>query len=139
MIKIYGYIGLLYIALLPAACKKGGCNVVPDVNVYRVVLFGEHPKLRSLRVPDTVSGGVAGIIVMKIGDNDYVAYDRCSTVNPEKRCAVRLEENGLVARDPCSEARYMLVNGSPAEIAECPLKPYRVSLQPGGNAVIVTN
>ncbi|MFC3198419.1 hypothetical protein ACFOET_12415 [Parapedobacter deserti] len=84
----------------------------------------------------TGRGGVAGLIVVNTGSG-YIAYDRCSTVNPEKRCAVEVEEGGIVAKDPCSGARYLLVNGSPAEIAECPLKPYHARRD--GETIIVSN
>ncbi len=139
MVKACWYMVCFLAFLLPTGCKKGGCNVIQDVAVNRSFLFGEYPQLRvqgGYAVVD--NGGVAGLIVLNTG-NGYVAYDRCSTVEPHRGCAVEVEGSGLVAKDPCSGARYLLINGSPAEIAECPLKPYRASLQSGGNAVVVSN
>lgn len=93
-----------------------------------------------LHLPNGVAvtdrGGVAGLIIVNTGSG-YVAYDRASTVSPEKRCAVEVDGSGMVAKDPCSGARYLLINGSPAEIAECPLKPYRA--RRNGETIIVTN
>lgn len=124
------------------ACGKGGCNVIDEIIVNETFLFGKFPELRvqgGYAVVDAARGGIAGIIVLNVGNNRYVAYDRASTVNPTRRCAVEVQEGGLIAVDPCSQAKWILINGSPAEIAECPLKPYRVNLQPGGSAVIVSN
>jgi hypothetical protein len=107
-----------------SSCKKGGCNVIPDVSFLERVSLVEHQELRIPNQAVTIDrGGVAGLVVVYLGNNQYIAYDRCSTVAPEKKCAVTVE--GMVATDPCSRAKYILINGSPAEIAECPLKPYR--------------
>lgn len=131
------YTAVFLFLLLPMACKKGGCNVIENAPVMEQVSMVQYSQLY---VPNGVAvtdrGGVAGLIIVNTGKG-YVAYDRCSTVNPEKRCAVVVEENGVVARDPCSGARYLLVNGSPAEIAECPLKPYWAKRE--GETIIVSN
>src|SRR5690554_3954280 len=107
------YIAAFSLLLLPVACKKGGCNVIENVPVMEQVSMVQYSQLY---VPNGVAvtdrGGAAGLIIVNTGDG-YIAYDRCSTVNPEKRCAVVVEENGVVAKDPCSGARYVLVNGSP--------------------------
>ncbi len=137
MAKILWYFVFSAVLLLPTACKKGGCNVVRDILVNRSFFLGEYPELRvqgGIVVSD--DGGVAGLIVLNTG-NGYVAYDRCSTVNPHLGCAVEVEDGGIVARDPCSGARYLLINGSPAEIAECPLKPYRAHRN--GETIFVSN
>lgn len=130
-------IGLFLLLLSSMACKKGGCNVVEDVIVSSSFFLGEYPSLR-IQGGYAVSndGGVAGLIVLNTGSG-YIAYDRCSTVNPARRCAVEVQEGGLVAVDPCSQAKYILINGSPAEIAECPLKPYRASRQ--GDVIYISN
>lgn len=140
MLRRY-YVVFLLMFMAFSGCRKGGCNVIDEVFVNTVVLFGNHPELRvqgGYAELSAAQGGVAGIIVINTG-NGYVAYDRCSTVDPLKRCAVEVQDGGLVAVDPCSGAKWILTNGSPAEIAECPLKPYRANLQPGGNAVLVSN
>lgn len=117
--------------VLPTACKKGGCNVIPYVPFSTTISLVEFSALRLPMQPVIVERGVAsGLIVMQISENEYVAYDRRSTVNPETSgCAVELAESGPVAVDPCSGAKYILTNGSPSEIAECPLRPYYVRRQ----------
>lgn len=117
-------------------CNTGVCNVIPDVNVVERISLVQYPQLRLAQQSVAINyGGVAGLIVVSLGNNQYIAYDRCSTVNPQKRCAV--EVDGLVATDPCSGATFILTNGSPSKLAECPLKPYRATLS--GETVVITN
>ncbi|MCL4641809.1 MULTISPECIES: Rieske (2Fe-2S) protein [Olivibacter] len=83
------------------------------------------------------TGGVAGIIVYNTGSG-YVAYDRCSTVNPEKKCAVNVDDTGIILVDPCSGAKYDIRSGMPSKApAERPLKPYQVRRD--GNLIRVIN
>lgn len=141
MLKNYRYFFLIAVFAL-SSCSNKGCHVVDNILVNSVFLLGEHPDLRVqggyIQV-EANRGGIAGIIVVNVGNNRFVAYDRASTVTSGQRCAVQVEEGGLVAIDPCSKAKWILTNGSPADIAECPLRPYRATLQQGGSAVIVTN
>ncbi|MNL03702.1 hypothetical protein D3C87_1242470 [compost metagenome] len=68
----------------------------------------------------------------------YVAYDRCSTVNPEKKCAVELDDPSFTVTDKCSGAKYLLEDGSPAKApAKLSLKKYDALL--AGNTLHVTN
>ena len=138
MARFICHIALVLLLAAPVACKKGGCNVVQDVPVIEQISMVQYPQLHTPGGMPAVTdrGGVAGLIVVNTGDG-YIAYDRCSTVNPEKRFAVEVEEGGIVAKDPCSGARYLLVNGSPADMAECPLKPYRAHRN--GETIIVSN
>lgn len=129
----------LFIFITPQqSCVKGGCNVVPNTSVMEIVSLVQYPELRIPNGSVSINrGGVAGLIIMNIGNNSYVAYDRCSPVDVHKRCIVEIESNGLTAIDPCSKARFLLNNGAPADIAECPLKPYRAYRQ--GDNILITH
>lgn len=131
---------ILVVFLLPIACKKGGCNVVdyrPFNTTISLVEFNElHLPMQPVALGPEY-GGIAGLIIMQINDREYVAFDRCSTVNPQKQCAVELKNGSVVAADPCSGATYILTNGSPSAIAECPLRPYHV--RRNGDILIVSN
>ena len=82
--------------------------------------------------------GVAGIIIYRTTGGGYVAYDRCSTVNPEKQCAVELEDPSFTVIDKCSGAKYLLEDGSPVKApAKTSLKRYNTYIS--GNSIQVTN
>ena len=73
--------------------------------------------------------GVAGLIIYRSAFGGYAAYDRCSTVNPEQKCAVVVDDSGLTATDPCSKSVFSLEDGTPQKApARLPLKQYSVSI-----------
>jgi len=128
---------LLFVLILFSGCGKEE-NYVPEVVVnYNVTLtqFSLQAKNNVLLVSNQ---GVAGLIIVKTPLGSYVAFDRCSTVNPEKKCAIVPDESGLTATDPCSGAKFSLLDGTPQKApAEKTLKIYNISLQ--GNVLLNVN
>lgn len=132
--------GLAFIFFLCISCAKQD-SFVPDVPVnFNAPLT--DPRLSRLSVPGGAVSlnnyGIAGIIIFHGFDHVYVAYDRCSTVNPEKKIAVNLDEPTLTATDPVSGAKYSLIDGGPQKApAVRSLKQYHVTIT--GNTLRVTN
>ena len=129
---------LLFVLILFSGCGKEE-NYVPEVVVnYNVTLtqFSLQAKNNVLLVSNQ---GVAGLIIVKTPLGSFVAFDRCSTVNPEKKWAIVPDDSGLTATDPCSGAKFSLLDGTPQKApAEKTLKIYNISLQ--GNVLLnVTN
>lgn len=127
--KHFGAFILLCLALL--SCSKDNEGRIPEVYVnFRAPL--NDPRLASLNSGGgvvVISGhGVAGLIIYRKPDNSYVAFDRCSSVNPEQNCAVSPDDTGLTATDPCSGAKFSLYDGAPVKApAKRSLKAYRVA------------
>ncbi|RYD71198.1 MAG: hypothetical protein EOP55_20980 [Sphingobacteriales bacterium] len=125
-------IGLVLI--LFTSCGKEE-NFIPDVPVnYNVTLveFGIKAVNNVLLVPNN---GIAGLIIVRTPLGGFVAFDRCSTVNPDSKCKIVPDDSGLTATDPCSGAKFSLLDGTPQKApAERSLKTYTVSLQ--GNTTI---
>lgn len=133
-------IGLLMISFLALSCAKEE-NLIPDVPVNFSSPLTD-PRLTRLSTAGgavSIAGyGVAGIIIYRRADNAYVAYDRCSTVNPAKKNAVEIDDPSLTATDPASGAKYLLYDGSPVKApATTSLKQYSVTV--AGNTLQVTN
>lgn len=129
-------IGLLSVLLFFASCGKEQ-NFVPDYPVnysVTIVEFGISAQNNILLVPNK---GVAGLMIVR-NNNGYLAFDRCSTVSPEKACAITPDDGGFTATDPCSGAKYFLTDGSPAKFpAKTSLKRYNVTI--AGNTIYVRN
>ena len=123
-----------------SSCGKS-VNRVPDVPV-NLSLPLTDPRLLNLSSSGRgviINGyGVSGLLLYRTIGNRYVAYDRCSTVNPENKCAVVLDEGAFTATDPCSGAKFLLEDGSPAKApATIGLKEYSVIIS--GITLQVTN
>lgn len=117
--------------LLLSACAKDIGNLIPDVYVNFTVPAND-PSISILNSPGgavIVNGhGVAGLIIYRRPDNALVAYDRCSSVNPQQKCAVNLDDPSLTVTDPCSGAKFSLYDGAPVKApAVRNLKQYIVS------------
>ncbi len=76
--------------------------------------------------------GVAGLILYsRLSDKVIVAYDRCSTVNPEKKNKLDLLA-GSIVEDKASGAQFNLEDGSAVKApATRSLKRYGVSINAG--------
>jgi hypothetical protein len=133
-------IALIFLLALSACGKQG--NVVPHVAV-NFQLQLKDPKyspLRSVGSAVVVDGrGVVGVIVANTV-NGYVAYDRCSAYEPEKRCVVTIDDNKLLVTDPCSGAKWLLQDGTPNKApAVRSLKAYNVYIDASRNYLTVSN
>ncbi|WEK18717.1 MAG: hypothetical protein P0Y49_18220 [Candidatus Pedobacter colombiensis] len=132
--------GILLLALVLTGCGKQSL-VIPNVPVNLSFPLSD-PRLIRLSSPGGAVAfdnyGVAGIVIYRTLNGGYVAYDRCSTVNPEKKCAVTLDEPSFTVTDKCSGAKYLLEDGSPAKApAELSLKKYNTVI--AGITLHVTN
>lgn len=122
-------LSLIWLILLLVGCGSNNCNVVPDVPFD--VTFSRADALDAFTPNGSayIRGGSAGLIVHNMSDHggayNFIAYDRCSPINPQERNPVIIV-NSFIAEDPVSGAQWLLVDGSPTKIAECPLRAYRV-------------
>lgn len=130
--------GWLLLLIFCASCAKERI-LVPDYPVNYLITVQEFNLKATNGVLLVPNEGVAGLIVYRNLQGGFLAYDRCSTVNPEQKNAVVIEAGNLTALDTKSGAKYFLSDGSPAKApAVISLKQYRVILM-GGNTIQVVN
>src|SRR5690606_40683249 len=94
MLRGYTF-GLLVLTFLSIGCMKNTTGI-PNVFIDIPSISLLDSRYSQLIAPNNsvfLEGGVAGIVVYNTG-NGYVAFDRCSTVDPEKRNAVEIDETG---------------------------------------------
>ena len=120
-------LGFLFIVITLLSCNKDREDRIPEVYVNYHITLQEFNIKNKNGVLIVNNNGVAGLIIYRRPDNVYVAYDRCSSVNPQQKCAVIPDEPSLTATDPCSGAKFSLYDGSPVKApAKRPLKEYQV-------------
>lgn len=114
------------------SCSKDPQHRIPEVYVdFRIseVDFNKNARQGLLVVNPQPNAGVAGLIIYRLPDNSYIAYDRCSSVNPSERCAVIPDSSNQLLEDPCSGAKFSIFDGSAVKApATRPLKQYQVVL-----------
>ncbi|MBS7566008.1 hypothetical protein KHS38_16495 [Mucilaginibacter sp. Bleaf8] len=127
------YLFVMMMGLL--GCGKGDQSYIPSVAVnFQAPLT--DPRLNRLGSAGgavIVNGyGVAGLIICRTPSGGWAAYDRCSSYQPEKRCAVNIDDTGLTATDPCSGSKFLLSDGSPVKApATRSLRSYSIYIQNG--------
>lgn len=132
--------GIWIVLLLAAGCGKDNL-AIPNIPVNFSAPLTD-PRLLRLSSPGGAvlikDHGVAGLIIYRTSDGNYVSYDRCSTVDPDRKCAVVLDDPSFTATDKCSGAKYLLEDGSPAKApAKISLKKYNTYI--AGSTLHVTN
>lgn len=122
-------LGLLMLIILSSGCvKEENFLFNVPVNFSSPLTDPRLSRLSSAGGAVSLTGyGIAGLIIYRRADNSYVAFDRCSTVNPDQKNAIILDDPNLTATDPISGAKYSLYDGSPVKApAKTSLKQYSV-------------
>ena len=139
--KTRSFVLTLIVLISCLSCGKSNVGGIPNVSVnFQIPLT--DPRVSALNSGGgtvIVNGyGVAGLVLYKEFDGSYAAYDRCSSYQPEKQCAVTLDGNSLTVTDPCSGSKFSLTDGTPVKgPASRSLKSYYVSV--GNNEIFVSN
>jgi hypothetical protein len=80
-----------------------------------------------------LTGGASGLIVYRFSQDEFRAYDRRSTYQPEDGCRVSVSEDNITIRDDslCSQSSWLIVDGSVITgPAAAPLQQYNTSFNP---------
>ncbi len=129
MKKLAIYLSLFTVLLMQSCGKEEDFIADVPVDVRIPANDFRFSALNSAGGVVVINGGVAGIILYKKTTGQIVAYDRCSTYNPERKCAVNVNEPSITATDPCSGSLFSMEDGSSLKApATRPLKQYQVTV-----------
>jgi len=120
------------VALSALSCKRRD-NRIPFVNVNFTINL-QLPQFQKLLVPansEYLTGGSMGIVVYRVSETQFNAFDRHSTYNVSDRCRATLEEDGFTLKDECSESRWNIIDGSIINgPTNAPLQAYSTTWNP---------
>lgn len=109
---------ILFTLVLGGVLVCAGCRdreaLIPVVDVNINININE-PQFFDLSIPTGyayVVGGSRGIIVYRLGENEFIALERHSPHNVEDNCQVFVKEDGLLIEDPCSGSQWLITDGS---------------------------
>lgn len=130
--KLKAILGIVLTTLLLLSCGKEDDSGIPNVAVNFQISISD-PRVAALQAGGgtvIINGiGVAGLILYREFGGGYAAYDRCSSYQPQNKCAVNLDNNSLTVTDPCSGSKFSLTDGTPVKApATRALKSYYVSV-----------
>ena len=130
---------LLVLLCTLLSCGKDRGSRIPEVFVdYRITVQDFENGKGEYDIMFVDGYGVAGLLIYKVGAYQYKAYDRCSSVEPEKKCAV-VRHTAFTVKDPCSGALFSLGDGTPQQApAVRNLKEYSVRVINNFN-ILVSN
>ncbi|WP_017257067.1 Rieske (2Fe-2S) protein [Pedobacter arcticus] len=129
MKKLTLYLSLFTILLIQSCGKEKDYIADVPVDIRISVNDPNFSQLTAVGGYVLIRGGVSGIILYKKTNGQVVAYDRCSTFNPESKCAVNVNDPSITATDPCSGSIFTLEDGYSIKApATRPLKQYYVTV-----------
>ena len=122
---------ILLIVCFALACSKDTNSNIPLVNV-DVTIYLNNPAYNMLSVPGGwtyVNGGSRGIIIYRVSNDQFNAYDRHCTYDSSNSCAlVSVDVTNINGLDDCCGSKFLLTDGSITNgPANLPLKKYQTN------------
>lgn len=124
----------LYIIIISfsfSSCIKNENSNIPLVRVDSVI-YANNPSFNNISVPGTwmyINGGSRGIIIYRVSNEEFKAYDRHCTYDSDNNCAqVSVDASNITAVDDCCGSTFILTDGAVTKgPASLPLKQYQTS------------
>lgn len=119
---------ILIVSTILSSCNTDTPEL-PDILVDEVVYLN-NPSNIGLQSPGGwayIPGGIRGIIVYRVTDTKFKAYERsCPHLSPND-CTFLDVENDIKVICRCDETEFLIVTGEPLNGAPLGLKEYRAS------------
>jgi len=140
--KIHIFLLVLLLITLSDSCRKKD-DLVPNVHV-NFTIFLSDPDFSTLQTIGNyvfVTGGVTGIVIYRVSQTDFSAFDRCCSYKPSDRCAVLPDTaNTLFLKCPCCGSKFSFLDGSVQSApAGRPLTSYDANFDEVSNSLHVYN
>lgn len=146
MKKFIPNLSFLLLIFLFTSCEEVEDNI-PDVHV-SFSIYLDDPVNRELRTVGnsiTVVGGHAGIIIYRLTNEEFIAYDRICPVEIKSSCRLDPTNDDLFYRCECCNTPYLIIDGTGQSKEDSTfagtgklLKGYRTSFD-NRNQLLITN
>ncbi len=105
---------------------------IPNVRVEINLSPAELATMGLLQTRIFPNDGVNGVILFRLGNTEFNAYDRTCSFQPVENCIVEIDGSELFAKCPCCNSEFELLNGDIRKgPAKRPLKKYSTSVSDG--------
>jgi len=140
-----GSLPLLFVFVFLAGCRDDDENVrVPRIQT-DITLNLNLPEYNILLNPGGwiyLTGGSRGLIVYRVNNDEFAAFDRHCTFNVPEACRVFVDENsGLTAADTlCCGSVFEIITGNVVEgPAQFRLQPFQTQFNQNTDMLRITN
>jgi nitrite reductase/ring-hydroxylating ferredoxin subunit len=123
---------LLVVCFSVLSCRiNNDTSGVPLVSV-NLTIYTSDPAFFNLNPIggwEYVSGGSRGVLIYRLGTNEFVAFDRHCTYDPGASCAkISVNSSNVIAIDTCCGSEFLITDGSVMEgPASYGLKQYQTT------------
>ncbi len=123
-------------------CIKDNSTSIPYVPV-NIIIYASDPSFINLNPIGGwiyCNGGSRGLLIFRKSPDEFLAFDRHCTYQPEKPCGrVNVDpSNTFIGIDTCCSSKFLLIDGSVNQgPATLPLKRYNTSFD--GNKLSIYN
>jgi nitrite reductase/ring-hydroxylating ferredoxin subunit len=122
---------IFLITCLSLACSKDKNSNIPLVTV-DITIYINNPAYNVIAAPGGwtyINGGSRGIIIYRVSNDEFNAYDRHCTFDSSNSCAlVSVDATNINGLDDCCGSKFLLPDGSVTNgPANLPLKQYQTS------------
>jgi hypothetical protein len=119
---------LLFLIVIMYSCKKDKGPQIPNLYVSLNLDISStiYIELNSVGGWVNITGGYKGIIVYRVTMDEFVAFERCCSYDPDVEAArVVVDTSGLTLTDAVCGSRFLILDGSVVNgPATQPLKQY---------------
>ena len=125
------------------SCNKENSTVnnIPNQTVNITIYPGDPQFATTIGVPGGwvyITGGNKGIIVYRITNTEFAAYDRTCTYDPGTNSRLRVMTDNITVQDTVCNSKFLLINGSVTNgPASASLKAYNCDFD--GSALHIYN
>ncbi|MFN8714396.1 MAG: hypothetical protein ACK5Z2_16225 [Bacteroidota bacterium] len=137
---VFRLFSAILLVVLLTTCRREE-QIVPNVAV-NITLYINDPQNVSLTTIGGwlyVNGGNRGIVVHRISQNQFVAFDRTCPYRPDETASqVSVDSSNVILEDRSCGSKFLLSDGSAIQTpALVPLKAYTTAFD--GNAIRIVN
>ncbi len=110
---LFSFISGIFLLFATNSCKEKE-DPVPYVYVNFTISIAdpEFADLNTVGNSIMVTGGVCGIVLFRLSQDEFVALERNCTFQPSDRCAVAPDTSGLMLNCPCCSSVFSISNGT---------------------------
>lgn len=137
---------LLFCSFIVTGCNKdddrNNSSRVPNVPTDQIININlpSYNALSNVGGFAYVQGGSRGIVVYRLSQDQFAAFDRHCTYQVSEGCTIEVDEGTFAIDEECCESVFEIINGTPVEgLAQRPLLQYNTQFNPNANTLRIFN